>query len=204
MSAPAEVKTFKVTGGAAEDYASQLSGGRKRRATRRRGAHQTGGAGSLGVGVVAPSTPPQVKLAEVTKTDPPNAPFTQDMKPNVASGGGVKKEQKEQKEQKEKPKVILAPPKKSKPVNKVILAPPRRRHTGTGTHATRKIRVGLNGMRRRLTRAKKISDDSEKKGVEEIRRALVDAKLIKDGSKVPESLMRTMYKDYLLLKDRAL
>lgn len=195
-----EVKTFKVTGGAAEDYASQLSGGRRRRATRRQRLEPKVG-GSLGVGVVPPPQPPQVKLAEVTKTSPPNAPFTQDVRPIVsASGGGGAKQQKE----KETPKVILAPPRKTKTVNKVILAPRSTTRRHSTPHQTRKIRVGLSGMRRRLTRAKKISEDSEKKGVQEIRRTLVEAKLIKDGSKIPESLMRTMYKDYLLLKDRAL
>jgi hypothetical protein len=142
-----------------------------------------------------------VKLAEVTQTRPPNAPFTQDVRP-IVSGGA--KYSKEKEKEKETPKVILAPPKKTKTVNKVILAPRSTNRRHHSHHQTRKIRVGLSGMRRRLTRAKKISEDSEKKGVEEIRRALVDAKLIKDGSKVPESLMRTMYKDYLLLKDRAL
>ena len=128
--------------------------------------------------------PPPVTMPSTTG----NTPLTQDKQ----TGGGQK--------------VVLAP-KKMKPAAKVLLAPKSSKEREKGrqpVHKTRKIRVGISGMRRRLTRAKKITEDSEKKGGDEIRRTLVDAKLIKDGSKVPESLMRAMYKDYLLLKDRAL
>lgn len=215
-----EVKKFKVTGGAAEDYATQLTGGRRKRGTRRvsgggvvAAARPVAVRGGGGAGLSAAyeiSTPPQVKLAQVTGTSPPNAPFTQALNPvapraaspsappsvppSAPSGqaGGAK------------PKVILAPPKKSKPASKIILAPRKSRATTAGHHQTRKIRVALSGMRKRMTRAKKIYEDSEKKGVGEIRKALVEAKLIKDGSKVPEDLLRAMYKDYLLLKERAL
>jgi hypothetical protein len=108
-----------------------------------------------------------------------------------------------------KRKLVLAPPKKATR-SKVLLAPPKapgnppssRRHA-----STRKIRVQLSGLKKRLHRAKTIRKDSQEKSISEIRKTLEGAKLIKpatEGKKVPDSMLRDIYKDYLVLRNKAL
>ena len=94
--------------------------------------------------------------------------------------------------------LILEP---KKPKTPIILAP-RVKHV-----KTRKVRVQLGGFKKRLTKAKIIHKDSREKSIEEIRKLLEDAKLIKpakEGKIVPESVLRDIYKDYLLLRNKAL
>lgn len=104
-------------------------------------------------------------------------------------------------------KITLAPPKKkTKP--SVLLAPPvaAKKHR-KGIHQTRKIRVQLSGLKTRLTRAKTIHTDSREKSIADIRKVLEEAKLVKpakEGKQVPESVLRDIYKDYLLLRNKAL
>jgi hypothetical protein len=106
-----------------------------------------------------------------------------------------------------KPKLILEPKKKS--MKKLHLAPAS--VSGRRSLAkTRKIRVNLYGMKKRLTRAKEIHKDSRHKDIEHIKKTLIDAKLIKprDQSK-PESteydmMLRKTYENYMLLRNRAL
>jgi len=97
-------------------------------------------------------------------------------------------------------KLVLAPHKKP---SRVHLAPPKR---GRTLH-TRKIRVHLSGLKKRITRARTIHKDSREKSIHEIRVLLEDAKLIKpakDGKTVPDSVLRDIYKDYMLLRGKAL
>lgn len=108
-----------------------------------------------------------------------------------------------------KGKLTLAPPKK-KTRSAVLLAPPAHR-TKThrkGVQQTRKIRVQLSGLKKRMTKAKKIHKDSRDKSINEIRKLLEEAKLVKPPVQgkppVPESVLRDIYKDYLLLRNRAL
>jgi len=106
---------------------------------------------------------------------------------------------------KSKSKVILAQ-KKSKKVNKVILAPSGS-HKNKSVSKTRKIRVQLSGMKKRMTKAKTIHKDSREKSIAEIRKLLEQAKLIKpvkEGKVIPECVIRDIYKDYMLLRGRAL
>jgi hypothetical protein len=106
-----------------------------------------------------------------------------------------------------KPKLILEPKKKS--MKKLHLAPAS--VSGKRSVAkTRKIRVNLYGMKKRLTRAKEIHKDSRHKDIDHIKKTLIDAKLIKprDQSK-PEStdydmMLRKTYENYMLLRNRAL
>ncbi len=154
-----------------------------------------------------PGTTPQVPLAVETPatkaaaaagTLPPVSPATP-LTPtttNAKVGGG---------------KVALLPSRKKK-ASRVVLAPPgagKRAHPSTpGSQSkTRKIRVQLSGLKKRLTKAKSIGKDSREKPIADIRKLLEDAKLIKpatENKKVPESVLRDIYKDYLLLRNRAL
>jgi hypothetical protein len=99
--------------------------------------------------------------------------------------------------------LVLAPAKKTK--SKVHLAPPA--STKRSSKGTRKIRVQLSSMKKRLTRAKTIKSESKQKPIAEIRRILEEAKLVKpraDGKEVPESVLRDIYQDYMLLRNRVL
>ncbi len=100
-------------------------------------------------------------------------------------------------------KLVLEPKKKAK--SGVVLAPPtKHKHK---RDKTRKIKVQLSNMKKRITTAKVIHKDSKEKSIDEIRKLLENAKLVKpakDGKKVPEDILRNIYKDYLILRNKAL
>ena len=107
-------------------------------------------------------------------------------------------------------KVILAQGKK-KPT-RVILSPTKIRKlpgpSGSQAAKTRKvakkIRMSLNGFGKRVKRANTIRKEATKQPIAEVKKILVSAKLIKEGSKAPEDILRKMYADYMMLKNRAL
>jgi len=115
-----------------------------------------------------------------------------------------------------KPKLILEPKKKS--MKKLHLAPASVSGIHTGNiHShkrpmskTRKIRVNLSGMKKRLTRAKAIHKESRNNDIADIKKKLIEAKLIKATSMdKPDSteydmMLRKTYEDYMLLRNRAL
>ena len=160
------------------------------------GAFQSGGASSgpapSSGTAVAPVLPP-LPSAGSAGTSAPAAPA-------AAPGqiGGAKKKG-----------LVLAPPKKQTRKSKVHLAPPASKDKKPVQHlkTTRKIRVHLGGMKKRLCRAKTIKQDSHKKPISEIRRTLEEAKLVKPcttGKQVPEDVLRTIFHDYMLLRNRVL
>ena len=106
-----------------------------------------------------------------------------------------------------KPKLLLHPPKKTP--KKLVLAPPAiKKQKKSSTH-THKVKVQLSGFKKRVTRAKAITKESSQKPLTDIRKELEEAKLIKPLPKeakerVPEPVLRSMYRDYLLLRNRAL
>jgi hypothetical protein len=102
-------------------------------------------------------------------------------------------------------KLVLAPKKKSK--GKIILAPPTHDGKKHKRSHTRKIRLQLSNMKKRFSTAKVIHKDSKEKSIEDIRKLLEEAKLVKpvkEGKKVPDEILRSIYKDYLLLRNKAL
>ena len=132
-------------------------------------------AGSAGTSVATPTTPPAPQQT-----------------------GGAKKKS-----------LVLAPPKKQTRKSKVHLAPPasKDKKPVQNLKTTRKIRVHLGGLKKRLCRAKTIKHDSRKKPISEIRRTLEEAKLVKPcttGKEVPEDVLRTIFHDYMLLRNRVL
>jgi hypothetical protein len=65
----------------------------------------------------------------------------------------------------------------------------------------------LSGLKKRLCRANTIKKESHKKPIAEVRRILEEAKLVKpckDGKEVPESVLRHIYRDYMILRNRVL
>lgn len=106
-------------------------------------------------------------------------------------------------------KLVLAPSRKK--AKSLILAPPVKKVKGKkGAHQTRKIRVQLGGLKKRMTKAKKIHDDSVTKPIAEVRAVLEKANLVKplDSKSAPsaerDKILRGIYKDYLLLRNKAL
>ena len=167
------------------------------------GAFQSGGASSgPAAAAAAPSSGPSPTLPSAgsagtsAATQPPMP-----AQPPAATApqlGGAKKKG-----------LVLAPPKKQTRKSKVHLAPPASKDKKPVQHlkTTRKIRVHLGGMKKRLCRAKTIKQDSHKKPISEIRRTLEEAKLVKPcttGKQVPEDVLRTIFHDYMLLRNRVL
>jgi hypothetical protein len=103
-------------------------------------------------------------------------------------------------------KVVLAPSKKKQ--TKVILAPPVVTKTISGKNKTlkvaRRIRMNVDGLTRKMNRAKTIKKESEKMPMDTMKKELVSVGLIKLESKAPDSILRQMYSDFQMLKQRAL
>ena len=163
------------------------------------GAFQSGGAssgppalaspGSAGTSLLLPPAPAPSSLAASPALAPAAA---------APQLGGAKKKS-----------LVLAPPKKQTRKSKVHLAPPasKDKKPAQSLKTTRKIRVHLGGLKKRLCRAKTIKHDSRKKPISEIRRTLEEAKLVKpcaNGKEVPEDVLRTIFHDYMLLRNRVL
>jgi hypothetical protein len=107
-------------------------------------------------------------------------------------------------------KVILE---KKKKTTRVVLAPTKVKKVNPTPSSSapaktrkvaKKIRMSLGGFGKRVNRANTIRNDAKKQTIEEVKKILVEAKLIKPESKAPESVLRTMYADYMMLKNRAL
>jgi len=142
-------------------------------------------------------TPVQLPMLPVEDKVSPSAPHGPSASPLPhGQQGGAKK------------KLVLAPSRKAK--GKVHLASPSHSPASQASRrskGTRKIRVQLSCMKKRLHRAKTIKSESRQKPIAEVRRILEEAKLVKpraDGKQVPESVLRDIYSDYMLLRNRVL
>lgn len=220
-----EVKQIKITGQAADSYTKPRKGTRKQaRVQEQEGGKKSPNSRSnippgpqitshVNVGNAAPlmaksntlfGTTPQ-RAGSVPQSPLPLTPATQAAAtartlppvPALAPVGGGKKG-----------KLELVPAKKK--TSRVLLAPPTAGSSKfkRSVKTTRKIRMQLGGLKKRFTRAKDISKESRSKSIAEIRTALEQAKLIKplkEGSKgPPEGMLRDIYKDYMMLRNKAL
>ena len=101
--------------------------------------------------------------------------------------------------------VILKPLKQPR-----VKLQPKSIHAATPSHANdttrkaRKIHLSVGNLNHRFTRAKRLKDDTEKKPMASIREYLVGKGVIQQKSKAPEKMLRSMYSDFMLLKDQAL
>jgi hypothetical protein len=100
--------------------------------------------------------------------------------------------------------LLLTPPASLASHTGLRLQPPGKRATKPPSKGTRKIRMQLAGLKKRLTRSRDISKESRDKPVAVIRQELVTAKLIRPTSTVPEPVMRDIWRDYQTLRGRAL
>lgn len=174
------VKEVQITGEAAQTYAPSARGGtRKKR-----------GGGSTSPGTITQLRADHVPGIAVVPLVGVDAPLTQTGAP--LTGGAVKPAP--------PVKVVLDAPKK-KPV---ILQPKVAAVQKKTRRVSRSIRVSVSGLGKRLTRAKTIRKDAGTLGIAEIKKALQKATLIKADTKAPEAILRQMYADYMVLKDRAL
>lgn len=214
--AESNVKTFTVTA----EAASAIGGTRKRK-RRTTAKSETMKVGKEQHGGTSPGTSLQVEANKAPGgAEPPSANFQKssggeltkvstESTPAPVQGGGAKpapqqtggaKAVKVILEKKKKgTKVVLAPTK----VNKLNAVPSSAVAAKTRKVA-KKIRISLGGFSKRVTRAASIKKDSKAQSLESVKKTLVEAKLIKETSKAPEGVLRTMYADYMTLKNRAL
>ena len=202
-------KVFTVTGNAA--VASGGTRKRKRRTTARAETMKVGKEGQQHGGT-SPGTSLQVEANRAPGgLPPPPAEFknstgtalaktTTDSSPAPVQGGGSSssKPVKVVLEKKKATRVVLAPTKVKK-LNPVV--PSTKAKT---RKVAKKIRMSLNGFGKRMTRAHTIRVDAKKQTIDDVKKTLVEAKLIKAESKAPEGVLRQMYSDYMMLKNRAL
>lgn len=218
------VKQFQLTGEAATSYGGGMGTTKKGR-TRKLKAGGAGteiiktGGGSTSPGTatqLAASHVPGIQVSPVVGVD---SGLTQ-KGALVAMGGG---------EQKPASVVLNAKPLNAQPLNAqplnggaatkvvlaaakkkghVVLAAPKAAATATKQKKTRKasrsIKMSMTGLDKKITRAKTIRKDAAAISVPDLKKALHKAGLIKLESKAPESILRQMYADYMMLKDRAL
>ncbi len=226
-----ETKSVTISGAAAESY---LTGNKTRRKRKQKGGQQVPSEAQevipaesdRMVRVNRENNTPKNVFAIVTKetstpsvqtpapTPIPTASVQAAAPANVTQLlGGNKEQEKEKKKipvkvilektKKAKEKVVLAPakPKVTKETPGVLVAKKPKNKT---LKAARRIRVSLDGLSKRIHRAKTIKKDSEKISLEDIKKKLQQAGLIKKDSKAPESMLRQMYIDFEQLKQRAL
>ena len=177
-------KTMTITGGAAESYMNKGSKTRRRSRT----TAQDGGTSPGTMNQLASTRVPVVPVIPVVPVvTTPSLPIIGGSKPvKVILGPKAAKSQ-----------VILSP--KKSVTEKVTSTQP-----GKTRKSAKKIRMSLGGFGKRVTRANKIRFDAKKQGIEDIKKILKEAKLVKDTTKAPEAVLRSMYSDYMMLKGRAL
>ncbi len=219
--AESTTKTFTVTA----EAASTIGGTRKRRKrttdkTMKVGKEQHGGT-SPGTSLQVEANrapggaePPSVNFqkstdvalaktttdsspAPVTKGGAAKSPINNTKIQPLAQEGGAKAVKVILEKKKKQTRVVLAPTKVKK-LQPLASAPAKTRK------AAKKVRMSLSGFGKRVNRAMTIRNDAKKQTIEDIKKTLVEAKLVKADSKAPESVLRQIYADYMMLKNRAL
>jgi hypothetical protein len=195
------VKSLTITGTAAEDATRfRQKGSRRKRIVKESELEQTQGETDdqfieqvKKITMVKPSTPiqpNQVQIKQPLQAHPQQAPpqqapqSLQPQHPPVQS-------------------VILKPLKQPRVKLQPKSAPVPSAQSDT-TRKARRIHLSLGNLTHRFTRAKRVKDDTEKKPMSSIREYLVNKGVIQQKSKAPEKMLRSMYSDFMLLKDQAL
>jgi hypothetical protein len=110
------------------------------------------------------------------------------------------------------PQVQPQPQIKPKEITSVTLNPPKARvklmpkapikPMQAQLNQTRKVRrVQLPNLSNRITRAKKIYSETKKTPIDTIKNYLIEKGVIQAKSKAPETMLRSMYGDFNMLKD---
>ena len=95
-------------------------------------------------------------------------------------------------------KVVLTPKKKKLPIT---LSSGQK---GGTRKVAKKIRMNISNMSKRMTRANDIRKEAKAMSIDKIKAALKAAGLIKETTKAPDAILKSMYVDYFLLKNKAL
>ena len=195
MSGDENIKKFTLVGGKSELDALDTGG---KRASRKR---QTGGGDQSNI---PPGPSYQMTAQNISAARAPQQPV-QVQAPLQAptQNGGVYHHQKNV-------KVVLTPKKKTN--NVVLMAPKKKKEPITlssgqkgGTRkVAKKIRMNISNMSKRMTRANEIRKEAKAMTIDKIKVALKSAGLIKETTKAPDAILKSMYIDYFLLKNRAL
>ena len=185
MSADENIKKFTLVGGKSELEALGKQGSRKRRG---------GGPSNVPPGPSYQMTSANVAQAQVPVPVPVQLP--------VQNGAAYN--------QHKNVKVILTPKKKKTAV--VLEAPKKKKlpitlssgQKGGTRKVAKKIRMNISNMSKRMTRANDIRKEAKTMSIDKIKAALKAAGLIKETTKAPDAILKSMYVDYFLLKNKAL
>ena len=186
MSVDENIKKFTLVGGKSELEALGKQGSRKRRG------------GAAGPSNVPPGPSYQMTSANVQKAQVPVPVPVQPVQNGAAYN------------QHKNVKVILTPKKKKTAV--VLEAPKKKKlpitlssgQKGGTRKVAKKIRMNISNMSKRMTRANDIRKEAKAMSIDKIKVALKSAGLIKETTKAPDAILKSMYVDYFLLKNRAL
>ncbi len=186
MSADENIKKFTLVGVKSELKAIGKQGSRKRRG------------GAAGPSNVPPGPSYQMTSANVQKAQVQTQEPVQPVQ-NVAAYN-----------QHKNVKVILTPKKKKSAV--VLEAPKKKKlpitlssgQKGGTRKVAKKIRMNISNMSKRMTRANDIRKEAKAMTIDKIKVALKAAGLIKETTKAPDAILKSMYVDYFLLKNKAL
>ena len=185
MSADENIKKFTLVGGKSELEALGKQGSRKRRG---------GGPSNVPPGPSYQMTSANVAQAQVPVPVPVQLP--------VQNGAAYN--------QHKNVKVVLTPKKKKTAV--VLEAPKKKKlpitlssgQKGGTRKVAKKIRMNISNMSKRMTRANDIRKEAKAMTIDKIKAALKTAGLIKETTKAPDAILKSMYVDYFLLKNKAL
>lgn len=215
-----DTKSVVISGAAAESY---LHGGKTRRKRKQKGGQQVPEEAQFSETdkmiqfdqskANVPKVAIITKEAQAVSNPPAQTPPPPPPPPSVNVTqilGGAKDEKKKpsvkvilEKTKKVKEKIVLAPGKPKIVKETPGVLPLKKQKTKT-LKAARRIRVSLDGLSKRIHRAKTIKKETDKSPIEEIKKKLQQAGLIKKDSKAPEAILRQMYTDFEQLKQRAL
>ena len=196
MSDP-NIKQIKLVGGTG----MEMGGGEKRKTKKAAKKYDLGHVTKEGGGGTSPGTVTQLVTSRATNapgTQAPvgvNSPLTQVGTPVLAGGKAAATPV----------KVVLGALKKQ---NKVVLAAAAKKSAAPAStrknKVARKVRVSMVSLSRKIGKAKDIRTKASGDKIEEVKKALEKAGLIKPESKAPETMLRQMYADFMMLKKRAL
>ena len=212
---------MKGQGQGADDISDHFTGGGAKAARKTRKKTRkfvvVGTVTKEGGGSTSPGTMTQLSASHIPGNKPMevvagmNSALTQSGRPYTSSlaavGGAASAAASASASAQQPVKVVLDAPKKQ--ASKVHLSAASSHKKGpqksVNRKTARKIRVCMRGLSKKIHRAKKICSSASSATPQQIREVLHKAGLIaKADSKAPEEMLRQMYADYLMLKNRAL
>ena len=191
------IKTIQLTGGLT------LDGDGKSRKKGKKTERKTFKVGHEGGGSTSPGTLTQLDASRVPGPDPNSAtlepvgvdaPLTAVGAPLTQTAG-----------KKDVPmKVVLAAAPKKKAVVLAAAKPKLGDSKTKKISRSKKVRVTISNLGKKIKKAKEIRKLATDTEIEDVKKALQKAALIKPGSKAPDAMLRQLFTDYNMLKERAL